>query len=72
MCPPGRRSTVEERKEAVENLDRQEFKLEQLNVANVIFDNRSTVHLDTYARRWNSQLSESYKTMTHILEPHTS
>ena len=57
-CPPtGRRSTVEDRKDAVENLERQEFKLAQLNVGNVIFDNRPTVHLETYARRWGSQLS---------------
>ena len=42
----------------MENLERQEFKLAQLNVGNVIFDNRPTAHLETYARRWNSQLSE--------------
>ena len=56
--PTGRRSTVEDRKDAVGNLERQEFKLAQLNVGNVIFDNRRTVDLDTYARRWNSQLNE--------------
>ena len=59
-CPPpsGRRITVEERKLSVENLKRQESKLEQMNMGNVICDNRPTVHLDTYGRRWNAELNE--------------
>ena len=33
-------------------------RIKQLNFGNVIFDNRPTAHLDTYARRWTAELKE--------------
>ena len=52
----GRRSTREDRLDAVENLDKQELKPAQLNMGNVIYDNKQTVYLDDYALHWNAAI----------------